>query len=494
MVLSWVEILLLVLICCSFSYSTWNSMYRNRNLPPGPPPLPFIGNLLQIERGQMVNSLMKLWKRYGPVYTLYFGSSPVIVLCGYEAVKEALVNRGEEFGGRGRIPSLDKFADGYGISFSNGEKWRQIRNFTLKNMRSLGMGKKSIEEKIQEEAQCLLAEFRGLKEMPLDPSQKLMNAISNILCSIIFGSRFQYKDEKFAHLLTIVEKLFTITSGRHGQLQCLFPKLMEYIPGPHQKVFPLSDELVSFIYERVKKNKETLDPSSPRDLIDCCLIKMEEEKENPASEFTMKNVLMTFYSLFLAGTETVATTLKHGFLILIKYPEIQAKVHREIDEVIGRDRAPNFNDRMNMPYTDAVISEIQRFCDIIPLNVARMATTDIKFRGYVIPKGTEVYPILCTVHRDPTQFSTPYQFNPNHFLDEDGRIQRNEALIPFSAGKRICIGESLARMELFLFFTTILQTFTITSQRQFTEADIAPRMGGFLNSPIPYQLSFVPRF
>ncbi|KAM8952635.1 cytochrome P450 2A6-like [Pelodytes ibericus] len=493
MVLTWVEILLLVLICCSFSYSTWNSMYRNRNLPPGPPPLPFIGNFLQIERGQMVNSLMKLWKRYGSVYTLYFGSRPVIVLCGYETVKEALVERGEEFGGRGDLVTMNKFTQDYGLAFSNGERWRQMRIFTLKTLRNFGMGKNTIEEKILEETDFLVQDFRGSKEMPIDPSKKIVNAVSNILCSIIFGNRFQYTDERFTHLLSVVDKIFSITSSSYGQLQNIFPKLMDYVPGPHQMICPISEELNAFFYERMKKNQETLDSNSPRDLIDCCLIKMEEEKNNPASEFTMKNILMTLYSLFLGGTETTTTTLKHGFLILIKYPEIQAKIHQEIDEVIGRERAPNFSDRSQMPYTDAVISEIQRFCDLVPMNVPHLITRDTQFRGFTIPKGTEVYPLLCSVHRDPTQFSTPYKFNPNHFLDENGRFKKNEALMAFSLGKRICPGEGLARMELFLFFTTILQNFTLTSQRQFTEADIAPRMEGFINAPIKYQLSFVPR-
>ncbi|KAM8952636.1 cytochrome P450 2A6-like [Pelodytes ibericus] len=493
MVLSWVEILLLVLICCSFSYSTWNSMYRNRNLPPGPPPLPFIGNLLQIERGQMVNSLMKLLKRYGPVYTLYFGSRPVIVLCGYETVKDALVEHGDEFGGRGNFVTMNKFTQDYGVAFSNGERWRQLRVFTMKTMRDFGMGKKTIEEKIHEETDFLVQEFRGLKELPIDPSKKLGNAISNILCSIIFGNRFEYTDVMFSHLLSIVDRIFSITSSSYGQLQNLFPNLMDYVPGPHRTICPISEELNAFFNERMKKNQETLDPNCPRDFIDCCLIKMEEEKNNPASEFTMKNVLMTLYSFFLGGTETTTTVLKHGFLILIKYPEIQAKVHKEIDKFIGRERAPNCSDRSQMPYTESVINEILRFCDLVPMNLPHMVTKDAQFRGFTIPKGTEVYPLLCTVHRDPTQFSTPYKFNPNHFLDENGRFKKNEVLMAFSAGKRICPGESLARMELFLFFTTILQTFTLTSQRQFTEADIAPRMEGFLNTPIPYQLSFVPR-
>ncbi|CAI9599081.1 unnamed protein product [Staurois parvus] len=177
----------------------------------------------------------------------------------------------------------------------------------------------------------------------------------------------------------------------------------------------------------------------------------------------------------------------------MKYPEIQAKLHDEIDRVIGRERVPKFDDRFHMPFMQAVLSEVHRFGDVIPLNLPHMMTKDTEFRGYVIPKGTEIYPLLCTVHRDPTQFTMPYQFNPNHFLDESGMFRKNDAAMPFSAGKRICPGESLARMELFIFLTTILQKFMLTSQTEFTEPDIAPRMTGFLNAPLHYEVSFIPR-
>uniref|UniRef100_A0A8C5QA40 Cytochrome P450 n=1 Tax=Leptobrachium leishanense TaxID=445787 RepID=A0A8C5QA40_9ANUR len=464
-----INTLLVGLISLLLIYILWNSMRRNHKLPPGPAPLPLIGNLLQIERGQLVNSLMKFAKQYGSVYTLYFGPKPVICLSGYEMVKEALVDKGDEFGGRGRIPTAEKITQNYGIGLSNGERWRQIRNFTFRNLRQLGFGKKSFEEKIQEEAKNRLEPF-----IPL-----IMDAVSNILFSIIFGSRYEYKDETFVELLSI--------------LHTIFPQIMDYIPGPHQKIASESKKLMLFIRERVRISQETLEPASPRHFIDSFLIKMEKEKDNLNSEFTERNLECAIHDLFLAGTETTTSTLRHALLLLLYHPKVQEKLQMEIDRVIGRDRIPSINDRADMPYTEAVLHEIHRFCDLLPFNMTHMTTKDVEFRGYFIPKGTEVYPLLCTVHRDPAKFSTPYKFNPNHFLDENGKFKKNDALRAFSAGKRICPGESLARMEFFLFLTTILQNFKMTSQTRFTETDITPKMAGFINTPIHYKLSFIPR-
>ncbi|XP_053328560.1 cytochrome P450 2G1-like [Spea bombifrons] len=487
-------LLLAALIALLILYSVWGKIFEaGRRLPPGPTPLPLLGNLLQIRNGETAKTLMELGERYGAVYTFHFGPSPVVVFCGYEAVKEALVDHGDDFIGRGKQATVDRVFQGYGLMASEGDRWRQLRRFSLATLRNFGLGKRSIEERIKDEARSLVEELRTYEERSFDPAILISKAVSNVISSVVFGKRFDYHDKKFQRMLDIFYETFELMSSTWGQVQEMIPFIMNHIPGPHQKITALLEELNEFIAERVRINQESLDPNSPRDYIDCFLKKMEEEKNNPDSEFHMKNFVLTLNNLFFAGGETVATTLKHGFLLLIKYPDIQAKVFEEIDKVIGRDHSPNIEDRSKMPYTDAVIHEIQRFSNVIPMNAPHSATKDTEFRGFTIPKGTGVCALLCSVLGDPKYFDTPNKFNPNHFLAADGSFKRNEAFLPFSTGKRICLGEGLARMELFLFLTSVLQNFALTSQTRFTEADVAPRMTGFANVPIPYQMTFVAR-
>ncbi|XP_003943230.1 cytochrome P450 2G1 isoform X4 [Saimiri boliviensis] len=492
--LGWaVTMFLELLLSCLLIFIAWKRMNKGGKLPPGPTPIPFLGNLLQVRTHATFQSLMKLREKYGPVFTVYMGPRPVVVLCGHEAVKEALVDQADDFSGRGQLASVERNFQGHGVALSNGDRWRSLRRFSLTILRDFGMGKRSIEERIQEEAGYLLEEFRKTKGAPVDPTVFLSRSVSNVISSVVFGSRFDYEDKQFLKLVQLVNESFIEMSTPWTQLYDMYSGIMRYLPGRHHRIYYLIEELKDFVASKVKINEATFDHQNPRDFIDCFLIKMHQDKNNPHTEFNLKNLVLTTLNLFFAGTETVSSTLRYGFLVLMKHPEVEAKIHEEINQVIGPHRLPSVEDRVKMPYTDAVIHEIQRLIDIVPMGVPHNVIRDTQFGGYLLPKGTNIFALLGSVLKDPKYFRYPDAFYPQHFLDEKGRFKKNEAFVPFSSGKRICLGEAMARMELFLYFIFILQNFSLRSLVPPADIDITPKLSGFGNIPPTYKLCLVAR-
>ncbi|XP_069500529.1 cytochrome P450 2G1-like [Ambystoma mexicanum] len=485
----------LLLITFIFTLLLMNvrKVFQKGKLPPGPTPLPLVGNILQVKNGKIVKSILKLRDIYGPVFTMYLGPRRVVALCGYEAIKEALIDHGDDFITRGSLPSFEMIFHGYGIGVLNGEQWKEIRRFSVMTLRNFGMGKRSIEERIQEEAQYLMKELRKTKGSPFEPTSALIHAAANIIFSITVGKRFDYEDTTFNKILLNIREGFNIMSSFWGQLYEMFPKFMIYIPGPHRRMFKLFKYLEDFIQARVDINLETLDANSPRDFIDCYFIRKEQGKLNTSTKSDRMNLVMTVMDIIFGGTETITSTMKYGLLILMKYPDVQEKVQEEIDNVVGERSTPAFEDRLKMPYTNAVVHEIQRFSDIVPLGAAHSVTRDIPFREFVITKGTDIFPMLTTAHKDPTYFRDPNNFNPEHFLDDKGNFMKNDAFMPFSIGKRNCPGISLAQTELFLLLTSILKNFHLKSLTDLNELDLTPIESGFENLPPPYELCFIPR-
>ncbi|XP_003224373.2 cytochrome P450 2J5 [Anolis carolinensis] len=462
-----------------------------QTFPPGPLSLPFIGGLWRIGFGYREDTLIKMAKQYGNIYTIWVANLPVVVLSGFQVVKEGLVNHLEELSDRPLTPFFRDLGREKGIILSNGHLWKQQRRFGLLTMRKLGLGKKDMESQIEAEAQQLVEIFAHEKGQPFDPSMAITNSVSNVICAVMFGQRFSLEDENFKKLIEGLDLGLKFIGSFSHALYEVIPCLMKHLPGPHKQALGVSEMLLSLAKEKIEKHKEENSYHEPQDFIDFYLLQMEKSKNDLNTTYDEDNLAQCIHDFFIAGSETTATTLKWAILLLTNHPDIQDKVHKEIEDVLVSSSIC-YQDLKKLPYTNAVFHEIQRSKYILLVGFARQSTKDMNLRGFCIPKGTIVIPDVRSVLFDPEQWETPEEFNPNHFLDKEGNFVAREEFLPFGAGARVCLGEHLARIEYFLFLTNLLRTFRFQLPEGVKELNQSPIIG-ITTPPRPYQVCAVPR-
>ncbi|XP_075409789.1 cytochrome P450 2D17-like isoform X2 [Tenrec ecaudatus] len=527
----------LLLVDLMYRRVRWAARY-----PPGPLPLPVLGNMLQLNFKDLPHSMAQLRRSFGDVFSLQMCWTPVVVVNGLKAVREVLVLRGEDTADRPPMPVYKHLGFGpqaQGVILARyGHAWREQRRFSLSTLRNFGLGKKSLEQWVIEEADCLCAAFATKDGCPFSPNTLLNKAGSNVIASLTHGRRFEYDDPTFLKLLVAVEEGLKEDSTFLRELLNACPVLLR-IPGLASKVFSGLRAFMDLLDGLVTEHRESREPGQPpRDLTDAFLDQVDkvqaaarawewglctappvkqglhqggavwafplfplplltplcsaQDQGNPESSFTDENLRMVVADLFSAGMVTTSTTLAWALLLMILHPDVQRRVQQEIDEVIGQEKRPELGDQARMPYTTAVVHEVQRFGDIIPLNVPHMTTRDTEVQGFIIPKGTVLFLNLSSVLKDERFWEKPFRFHPEHFLDAQGHFVKQEAFMPFSAGRRTCLGEPLARMELFLFFTRLLQRFSFSvPPGQPLPSDHG--VYAFMVSPAPFQLCAVPR-
>uniref|UniRef100_A0A452TE23 Cytochrome P450 2W1 n=1 Tax=Ursus maritimus TaxID=29073 RepID=A0A452TE23_URSMA len=458
-----------------------------QHFPPGLRPLPIIGNLhiLDLKSCFSFSYTPKLSQKYGSIYSIQMGPKKVVVLSGYETVKDALVSYGDQFGERSQVPIFERLFEGKGIVFSHGETWKTMRRFSLTTLRNFGMGKRLIEDTIIEECQHLVRSFESHRGKPFEVTTVMNASVANVIVSVLLGKRFAYQDTQFLRLLTLIGENVKLVGSPRIALFNMFP-VLGFLLKSHKTVLKNRDELFAFIRMTFLDHQHKFDKNDPRSLIDAFLVRQQEVMVD-------ENLVALVSNLFAAGTETTASTLRWALLLMMRYPEVQKKVCDEITKVVGSAQ-PRIAHRTQMPYTDAVIHEVQRFANILPTSLPHATTTDVMFKNYYIPKGTEVITLLTSVLRDQTQWEKPDTFNPEHFLSSTGKFIKKEAFMPFSLGPRMCAGESLAKMELFLFFTSLMQKFIFQPPPGVShlDLDLTPDIG-FTTRPMPHKLRAVLR-
>ncbi|XP_031413919.1 cytochrome P450 2F2-like, partial [Clupea harengus] len=478
----------LILVCLSLSLLFFLMVgWRPRGFPPGPTPLPLIGNLLQLDPKTPLKDLHKLAQRYGPVFSLYIGTTPAVVLTGQQALREALVSKAVEFTGRPNNIMMSHMTGGKGVILADvGPSWREHRRFALSTLRNFGLGKRSMEQRILEELTHVCALLEKSAGGSIDPQHLFHHAASNIICSIIFGSRFDYDDVYFQTLISMMEEINKLAIGPWAMLYDIAP-VLRVLPLPFRKVFRNYQLLREHVQTVITQHKHThTHTPAPRDLIDCYLQEIHK-RAGDGSSFDDSHMESLLLDLFVAGTDTTSNTLRSACLYLMTHTHIQERCHQEIDSVLGSRECVSFDDRHSMPYVQAVLHESQRVADVVPLSVFHTTTAHTQLHGYSIPKGTMVIPNLSSALSEEGQWKSPLEFNPHNFLNEHGEFFKPDAFLPFSAGSRVCLGESLARMELFLILVTLLRRFQLVWPEEEGVPDYELIFGA-TQSPKPYRM------
>ena len=482
-----------VLVCLLVFLTIW--FYRSitgmpDGFPPGPRPLPIIGNSMFMKR-RYGEEMTKLYQRYGPIVGLNLGSFHAVVLSGKDIIKEGYLhsfiqdkphfmyamNKCSTRGGQIR-----------GIAWTVGHIWQKSRMFAKSGLRDFGVGRKSIEGKIQAEADVLYNELLKRCGEPFDFEILSKQCPSNVICNVLFGTRFDFTDPDFINI--IKDTKATIESPLFSSPLNFIP-LLQYFPKPnwYKKMMSNIDLNYEWLENQINKHRETFDPEHVRDFVDLYLV---NESSTDNEVFCPDQLRRIILDMFIGGTDSTANSLRWLVLRMILFPELQRRCQKEVDLVVG-SRNPELSNRPNMPFTEALIHENFRYNVGRRLIPPHAAQDDIMFHGYKIPKGTVVFYNVYSVHMDPTYWHQPELFNPDRWIGADGKFHKSDALFVFGAGPRACPGEPLARSELFLFLTSILQKFNLKMADPANPTTMEARKTGILYAPQNFQLVVEPR-
>ncbi|MCL4140572.1 UNVERIFIED_CONTAM: hypothetical protein GTU68_031379 [Idotea baltica] len=196
--------------------------------------------------------------------------------------------------------------------------------------------------------------------------------------------------------------------------------------------------------------------------------------------------------LLSAGTDTTSNTITFAIMFLAIHQDVQAKIHKEMDDAIGRDRLPTIRDRPDLVYTDATLMEVLRFRGPLPIMIPHRVTKNSNVYGYDLPLDCHLLINVHSVLMDKQYWKDPETFRPERFVTPEGKIRKEERLIPFGKGKRSCLGETLARIMSFVFFASLVQAYKFTLAPGVTIEDTRG-VYGFTLAPPEFKVVATPR-
>ncbi|KAL3846938.1 hypothetical protein ACJMK2_017879 [Sinanodonta woodiana] len=469
---------------------------KTRKLPPGPLSLPFIGHLYLFKSTMIHEEIYKWTKKYGPVLSVAVGPFRFIMVNDIDTALEVLVKKSTDFVNRMSSYSVDIFTDGgKDIAFAQyGPTLRLHRKIASKALRQYMQGK-DLENRVHIALQKGIDLLKTEKE-PFDPALHVTSMVFSLLFALCFAESHDFQDPEFRRIIHIEDCLNEIFQS--GLILEDYIPLLRYFPTKNFKQFnALVKEHKAFLKKKFDEHKDSFDEGNIGDLTDYLIqVRKEaeqEDKEDLLEQLTETHLIQMLSDIFLASFDTSRLTLRFALFHMAQYPDIQEKVYKEINEAVGTGRLPGMEDRENLGYTEAVLHESMRLATVLPTGFPHIATCATKIGDYEIPKGTMVIINHWALHHDPQKWDEVEKFKPERYLTEGNKLgPKPESWLPFSAGRRLCLGEMVAKPELHLFFAGLIQRFMV----KFPDGvvpDLTPKGGMVVLYPPDYKLIFEDR-
>ena len=394
------------------------------------------------------------------------GRWETIVLNGYSAVKDAMDRKDDVFSSRPKFFSfevLKKCNDGYDtLPFGPfNQTYIQLRKEHAKALHKFTHTNAQYSEGIAlDEAEILVNDFLSQKGQPKYIDKIIQLSVGSIIYQIIYGRGQNVReDENFKASLEGATAVVTFT-GR-GNPMDVMPWMRFILPWKASKFLEINEKSANVRFEGVKTHMDTFDLNDVRDdLVDTLIaVNLPDSTKDKSHTLTKQCLLRSLSALTGAALETTSTSMEWLFNYMTAYPDVQRRVQNEIEQVVGCSRRVVLSDKSKLCFTEATILEVLRIVTPTKFAIPHYTLTDTKLKGYDIDKETVVIVNLHSVHHDKDYWVNPEVFQPDRFLTKDKKLNSEKCnrVIPFGVGRRRCIGEHLAKLELFLLFSNVMQ-------------------------------------
>ena len=354
------------------------------------------------------------------------------------------------------------------ISAPYGREFNDHKKFLIKSFNRFGRRRRSsLEHGCLDEVRMIAENLREKQSSPFRLGNMLSQIACNNICTLTFGRYFESMN--MTHLFEKINENFNQTAT----IACF--NFLPFTRRFKKNIFDNVQDCNRVIQELVQERENNFEQDFISNIVDAYLDQMDEQRH-----FNKENLDSLVQDLFVAGTETISNTLSWTIFYIVAHPEVQEKIHIEIDRVIGRDRLPCEKDRTQMFYTEAVLLEAMRCHCAGPILLPRATTQDITFQGHFIPKDTFILVNMWSAMKDDQQWDRPDEFIPERFLDDDQGLKNvnHPAMMPFSVGKRACTGKEKKNSS--FLFSSIQKFFVLLFRRIDRENPIVSHLSQFI--------------